>query len=104
MNSNALANTLATEVHGQYTDIVYFRVEVTDLWRDGDGWTGNYSWVRRYLVPVAAGSRENAIARKIKRVAGIQGMRKDYWAGENCWRDGCVGAHAYIDFNYGRGC
>jgi len=40
---------------------------------------------------------DTAIARRIKSALGIQGMRRDYWAGsEWCWRDGAIGAYADV--------
>jgi hypothetical protein len=86
---------------GACTRLVWFRVEVTDLWRDCGGWSANCSWVRRYSVPVAEGASRVEASRKLKAAAGIQGMRADGWAGSSySWRDGCVGAWAEIDHRF----
>ena len=73
--------------------------EVTDLWRDpGGGWSANCSWVRRVDIEVPNEASDALIARRVKAALGIQGMRKDYWAGADfCWRSGCVGAWAEIE-------
>jgi hypothetical protein len=81
------------------TDERTIRIEgqVTDLWRDDCGWSANCSWVRRATIEVPANLSDRAIARRIKAALGIQGMRRDYWAGTDwSWRDGCVGACADV--------
>lgn len=73
-------------------------VIITDLWADEGGWSGNYSWVRKFEFTYEDGESDLAIARRAKKAANIQGMRKDGWAGtEFSWRDGAVGA--YVEFN-----
>ena len=71
---------------------------VTDLWGDGEGgWSANCSWVKRTEIEVPDTLSELAIVRRIKKVAGIEGMRKDCWCGKHWgWRDGCVGAYAEV--------
>jgi len=72
-------------------------IEVTDLIHDGMGWTANCCWVNRYEIEVPDNASDLSIVRRIKAAAGIQGMRRDYWAGgEWCFRDGTVGAVAYV--------
>lgn len=77
-------------------DLMPWRAEVTDLWGDVDGgWSANCSWVRRVELMLPAHLSKIAIARRIKSALGIQGMKKDYWAGTDlCWREGAVGAWA----------
>lgn len=84
------------EKFAECTPITIYRVEMTDLWGDGEGgWSGNYNWVRRATVVVPSSISDQAVTRRIKAALGIQGMRKDSWAAnELCWRDGCVGAYA----------
>lgn len=79
------------------TPIVIIRAELTDLWADCGGYSANCSWVKRRTIVAPASLSDNAIARRIKRALGIQGMKADSWAGADyCWRDGCVGAWAEV--------
>lgn len=72
---------------------------LTDLWRDDCGWSENASWVRQVYLEFPDGSSDLTIARRVKAMLGITGMRKDQWAGEEfSWRDGCIGAYALIDY------
>lgn len=73
-------------------------ITVTDLWGDGEGgWSANGCWVNRTEIEVPDNLSDTAIVRRIKKAAGIEGMRRDYWAGEEwCWRDGCIGAYAEV--------
>lgn len=75
------------------------KVMVTDLWGDPEGgYSANCSWVRETIVDVPDGASDLSIRRKIKKEAGLQHMRTDYWSGDEwCWRDGCVGASAYVE-------
>lgn len=73
------------------------RARVTDLLHDGFGWSENASWAREVLLDFPDDASDLTIARAVKRSLGIQGMRDDHWCGDEwCWRDGCVGAYAYI--------
>jgi hypothetical protein len=73
------------------------RAEMTDLWADAGGWSGNYSWVRRVEIELPDNATDLQIARRVKKALGIQGMRQDHWAAnEFCWREGCVGAWAEV--------
>lgn len=82
-------------VAGPCTLIEWYKVEVTDLWRDDFGWSANCSWVKRYFVPINPNDSSAYIARKLKAVAGVTGMRADCWAGtEFCWRNGFIGVYA----------
>lgn len=79
------------------TEIFRVRAEVTDLWRDECGWSANCSWVRRVTLTFPQSASELQVSRAIKKALGIEGMRKDDWAGSDwCWRDGCVGAYADV--------
>ena len=70
---------------------------LTDLTHDGCGWSENASWVRQICLEFPEDASDLAIARRVKALLGITGMRKDYWAGEDfSWRDGCIGAYAFI--------
>jgi hypothetical protein len=80
-------------------DTLVYEVTITDLWAEEGGWSGNYNWVRRFTVSVPADWSDLRIARKIKRVAGLQGWRTDFWAGcDFCWRNECVGAYAELRY------
>lgn len=70
------------------------RATLTDLWRDDWGWSENASWCRVIEFEMPDWSSDLQIARQVKRRLGIQGMRRDGWAGELSWRDGAVGAYA----------
>lgn len=73
------------------------RAEMTDLWADEGGWSGNYAWVRRVELELPDNATDLQIARRVKKALGIQGWRQDSWAAnELCWRDGCVGAWAEV--------
>ena len=73
------------------------RARVTDLMNDGWGWSENAAWCREVILDFPDDASDLTIARAVKRSLGIQGMRKDYWAGEEwSWRDGCVGAYAMV--------
>lgn len=47
-------------------------LEVTDTF----GGEANYSWVRRYQIPVIPGESERATIRRAKRAAGLTGRHK----------------------------
>ena len=73
------------------------RARVTDLLNDGWGWSENASWACEVILDFPDDASDLTIARAVKRALGIQGLRKDYWAGEAwSWRDGCVGAYALV--------
>lgn len=73
------------------------RARVTDLLHDGAGWYENAAWCREVILDFPDDASDLTIARAVKRALGIQGMRKDYWAGDDLsWRDGCVGAYAMV--------
>jgi hypothetical protein len=73
------------------------RARVTDLLHDGFGWSENASWAREVVLDFPDDASDLTIARAVKRSLGIQGMRKDYWAGDDLsWRDGCIGAYAMV--------
>ena len=74
------------------------RARVADLWRDECGWAENASWARETIVEVPDDASDLAISRKVKASLGITGMRSDQWCASDYgpWRDGCVGAYAYI--------
>jgi len=72
---------------------------VTDLWADGEGgWSENGASRHSEIIEVSEQDSDFAIARKIKKELGIQGMRTDYWCVSDFgpWRDGCIGAYADI--------
>ena len=73
------------------------RARVTDLLHDGFGWSENASWAREVMLDFPDDASDLTIARSVKRSLGIQGMRKDYWAGEDwCWRYRSIGAYAMV--------
>ena len=73
------------------------RARVTDLWNDGEGWHENAAWCSEVILDFPDDASDLTIARTVKRSLGIQGMRRDYWAGDDLsWRDGCVGAYALV--------
>ena len=74
------------------------RARVVDLWRESyGGWSENASWARETIVEVPDDASDLTIARAVKRSLGIQGMRKDCWAGDDLsWRDGSIGAYAMV--------
>lgn len=51
---------------------MFIQIELTDTF-DGEA---NYSWVRRYQIPVIPGESERAIIRRAKRAAGLTGRHK----------------------------
>lgn len=73
------------------------RARVADLMHDGWGWSENAAWCREVVLDFPDDASDLTIARAVKRSLGIQGMRKDYWAGDDLsWRDGCIGAYAMV--------
>lgn len=87
-----------TQVFPGAEPIHLFRAEMTDLWREDGGWSGNYCWVRRALIAVPAKASDLSISRKILKALGATGMKRDGWAGGSdfCWRSGCIGAYAEL--------
>ena len=70
---------------------------MTDLLHDGWGWSENAAWAREVILDFPDDASDLAIARSVKRALGIQGMRRDYWAGDDLsWRYGSIGAYAMI--------
>ena len=79
------------------TDTITIRCRIADLWADECGWSENASWARECEITVPRTLSDTAISRRIKSALGIQGMRRDYWAGADwCWRDGAIGAYADV--------
>lgn len=79
---------------GDCTPIRFVSVEKTDLWNDGYGWSGNYSWVRRAKLVVPANISRAALVRRI--LASVDaancGFRRGGWLGTDLdWRCDCVG-------------
>lgn len=73
------------------------RARVTDLLHDGWGWSENASWAREVILDFPDDASDLTIARAVKRSLGIQGMRKDYWAGDDfSWRYRSIGAYAMV--------
>lgn len=73
------------------------RARVADLWNDGGSWSENASWARQVELKFPANTSDVAIARRVKKELGIQGMRVDHWSGADwSWREGCVGAYADV--------
>jgi len=70
----------------------------TDLWAEHpSGWSANGTWVEQWELVLTGNESDNAIRRKIKEMAGIQGWRTDDWAGtEWSWRQGSIGVYAEI--------
>ena len=71
----------------------------TDLWGDGEGgWSANCCWANRTTITVPADASDLAIVRRIKKAAGIQGMRRDEWcvADFGPWRYQGIGAYADV--------
>jgi len=57
-----------------------YEIEVTDTF----GGDANYSWVRRYRHAFHGGATRLEIVRKLKALAGLNGVicRVNYWDGE----------------------
>jgi len=73
------------------------QAQVTDLWRDDCGWSANCSWVKNVQLEVDPSTSDLAIVRRIKAALGIQGFRRDDWAGADwSWRNGAIGAWADV--------
>ena len=74
------------------------RARVADLMHDGWGWSENASWARETIVEVPDDASYLAISRRVKSALGITGMRTDCWCASDFgpWRDGCIGAYAYV--------
>ena len=70
---------------------------LTDLQRDEGGWCANGCSVDRETIELPDDASDATIIRRIKSALGIQGWRRDSWAGADyCWRDGSMGAYADI--------
>lgn len=74
------------------------KARVADLISYDCAWAENGSFSREVVIEVSDDASDLAISRKVKAALGITGMRKDYWCFSDFgpWRDGCVGAYAYI--------
>lgn len=87
----------AQTVKGIAMETIKIHAEATDLTNDGCGWSANCCWVRSVEIEMLASASDAAIARRVKRELGIQGMRADGWSGATwSWRDGCIGAWAEV--------
>lgn len=53
------------------------KIEITDTF----GGEANYSWVRRYSLPLVTGESETALIRRVKREIGWTGVKcvKESW-------------------------
>jgi hypothetical protein len=59
----------------QRVEAIIWEVETTDAIHDGNGWSGNYSWVRRERVKIDDGLTDRQLITKLREVAGLTGSR-----------------------------
>jgi hypothetical protein len=82
---------------GDCTRLAWVSVEMTDLWNDCGGWSGNYSWVRRARFAVVDTISDRALSRRILKSVGASncGFKVGGWLGGTMdWRQGCIGIAA----------
>lgn len=72
------------------------RVVLCELWHDGNGWSENQPY-RLAELTLPADISDRAFARRVLASVDATGMRRDSWAGGDCWRDGTIGVYAIVD-------
>lgn len=77
-------------------DNITVRVVLCGLWHDGDGWSENQPY-RSAELTMPADISDRAFARRVLASVGATGMRRDHWAGDDCWRDGTIGVYAIVN-------
>ena len=76
---------------------MFVRWEIVDLQFYDDCWIANGCNVERGEFSIPISVTDTQIVRRAKKEMGIQGWRRDDWAGtEFCWRNGTMGAWAEV--------
>lgn len=78
------------------SDTIKVRVVLCGLVHDGCGWSENQPYRSAELI-LPAGLSDRAFARRVLASVDATGMRRDGWAGDDCWRSGTLGVYALVD-------